>query len=934
MLGTGGMGQVFRAYDTELQREVAIKMLPPQAAADPAFEQRFRREARTAAGLDEPHIVPIFDFGRINDRLFLSMQLVDGTDLATLIERYGPMPPELAVSITEQAASALDVAHAAGLVHRDVKPANLLVTANHYVYLIDFGIARAADDTVQAGGSGAGTLAYMAPERFGSGAIDLRTDVYALTCVLHQCLTGNTPYPAETPEQAMFGHLSGPPPRPSVVRPGLPPALDAVIARGMAAKPDHRYQSSGELARSARIALNAPAPAGTPVPSSKHTPRRRLVSLIAIAAVLALIAGGAAYWQIHRTSSPPTASSPRSVTATIAVGAKPTGIAVDPGSHTAYVTNKIDGTVSVIDTVDNTVKATVDVGADPTAIAVDPLTRSAYATSWQDDSITVIDSSHTVAATVQLAPYHSGMSVLPTGVAVDPDTHTAYVSSHGDGATHVFDTADYLVGDPITMPPITWYSTGVAVDSRVERAYVSNLGDGDAKGTIEVIDTARGEVTDSIPVGHIPAAVAVDTVNQAVYAVNRKDNTMSVIDAVAKTVTATIDVGAAPTAVAVDSVAATVFVVNRTDGTVSVVDAKTNSITAVIEVGDEPSAVAVDADTHTAYVALDGADSVAVITVGNVTNGQSSVSAGPDENTTTHHELAATIEVGRNPNRVAIDPAARRLYVTHYEDAQLSVVDTTTHAVVARIDVGSSPSGVAVDPELHTAYVGGWDDGTVSVIDTVRNTVVSTIPVGKHVMSLAIDPVTHTAYVASMEGGAKDSLSVFDIKTNTVTAKHVVECGSEIALDAVARRIFATCSIQPRVVVIDLDSGATTAGITVGKSPYSAAVAPAAHSVYVPNHADSTVSVIDTVDNVFSVPVTLQGFTEPTAVAVDSGIGTAYVVNEHGGSLSVIDTETNTVTGKIRVGNKPRALTVDPDTHTVYAINSGDGTVAVVSYTG
>ncbi|MEZ0367115.1 serine/threonine-protein kinase [Mycobacterium sp. pUA109] len=143
LLGAGGMGQVFRAYDTELDREIAIKVLPPDAAADPTFEARFRREAVAAAGLGEPHVIPIYDSGEIGGRLFIAMQLINGTDVATLLSRHGPMPPEQAVSIGGQAAAALDAAHDAGLVHRDVKPANLLVTPKGFVYLIDFGIARA-----------------------------------------------------------------------------------------------------------------------------------------------------------------------------------------------------------------------------------------------------------------------------------------------------------------------------------------------------------------------------------------------------------------------------------------------------------------------------------------------------------------------------------------------------------------------------------------------------------------------------------------------------------------------------------------------------------------------------------------------------------------------------------------------------------------------
>ena len=250
------MGRVYRAYDTQLHRDVAIKVLSPQAGGDPTFEQRFRREACTAAGLGEPHIIPIFDAGEIDGRLFIAMQLIDGTDVLSLLSRDGPLPPERAVAVIEQAAAALDAAHRAGLVHRDVKPANLMVTATDFVYLIDFGIAHALGDTALTNtGITVGTVAYLAPERLTAGHADSRADIYALTCVLYQCLTGATPYPAASLEQQMFAHLNGTPPSPSQARPGLPDALDAVIATGMARDPDRRYQTAGDLAAAARAAL-------------------------------------------------------------------------------------------------------------------------------------------------------------------------------------------------------------------------------------------------------------------------------------------------------------------------------------------------------------------------------------------------------------------------------------------------------------------------------------------------------------------------------------------------------------------------------------------------------------------------------------------------------------------------------------------------------
>ena len=229
LLGRGGMGEVWRAHDPTIDRVIALKVLPPNFAGDKVYEERFRREARAAAGLDEPHVVPIFDFGDVEGRLYVTMRLIQGQDLQALLEA-GPLPPERAVMIIEQIASALHAAHRIGLVHRDVKPSNIRVAENDFAYLIDFGIARAAGETgLTSTGAAIGTWAYMAPERFSTGAADPRSDIYALTCVLYECLTGHRPFPGDSVEQQVAGHLATPPPQPSITQPGVSPELDAVM---------------------------------------------------------------------------------------------------------------------------------------------------------------------------------------------------------------------------------------------------------------------------------------------------------------------------------------------------------------------------------------------------------------------------------------------------------------------------------------------------------------------------------------------------------------------------------------------------------------------------------------------------------------------------------------------------------------------------------
>jgi serine/threonine kinase PknH len=268
LIGEGGMGKVYRAHDTVIGRDVAIKLLPDELGADPAYRERFRREANTVARLTEPHIIPIYDTGVIDGQLYLVMPIIEGTDIQNLLDRDGPMDPDRAVHIVEQLAAALSAAHAAGLVHRDVKPSNALLTGQDFVYLIDFGVARGSATTTRLTSVGMfmGTLAYMAPERFSDGVTDARSDIYALACLLHECLTNTTPYPGDSMEQQITGHLTVDPPRPSDHRVGLPVGFDDVIATGMAKNPDQRYATTIELANAARAALGT-TPSG-PIPKA------------------------------------------------------------------------------------------------------------------------------------------------------------------------------------------------------------------------------------------------------------------------------------------------------------------------------------------------------------------------------------------------------------------------------------------------------------------------------------------------------------------------------------------------------------------------------------------------------------------------------------------------------------------------------------------
>ncbi|MGY1813954.1 protein kinase domain-containing protein [Blastococcus sp. SYSU D00820] len=271
LIGRGGMGEVHRAYDTEHDRVVALKLLSPHLAADAGYRARFQREAQLTARLREPHVIPIHRFGEIDGRLFLDMRLVEGEDLATRIARAGPMPVETALTVAGQVAEALDAAHADGLVHRDVKPSNILLTGRAdrpFVYLVDFGIARSADDpaVLTETGTAIGSLEYMAPERFVTGRdVDRRVDVYALACVLYECLTGVRAFPSNSLPTAYHAHCYTDPPPLWVRRRDVPPALDGALRQGLVKDPLHRIGSAGALVEATRQALlPPPVPQGPP----------------------------------------------------------------------------------------------------------------------------------------------------------------------------------------------------------------------------------------------------------------------------------------------------------------------------------------------------------------------------------------------------------------------------------------------------------------------------------------------------------------------------------------------------------------------------------------------------------------------------------------------------------------------------------------------
>jgi serine/threonine-protein kinase len=369
LIGRGGMGVVYRAYDLRLKRMVALKLMSRELALDERFRERFSREAELAMSLEHPNVVPVHDAGDIDGRLYLAMRYVEGTDLRALLHVEGALEPARAVAICSEVANALDAAHANGLVHRDVKPSNVLLDTNEHVYLADFGLTRRLADEAGPMGEGRsmGTPAYLAPEQIEGGPVDGRVDVYSLGCLLYECLTGGAPF-AGSRLAVAWSHLEDDPPKASERRPDLPEAIDAVIRKSMSKEPQDRQSTCAALIAAAEEALRLRRPA---------TRRRHRLLIGAAVATLVGLAAALVATLVFRGLSDSALAVPvdkvntlvridpgtNQVGGTVGVGSIPSATAVAGGS--VWVYNAGDPSLSQIDAATGAVRHTTPLLAVP-----------------------------------------------------------------------------------------------------------------------------------------------------------------------------------------------------------------------------------------------------------------------------------------------------------------------------------------------------------------------------------------------------------------------------------------------------------------------------------------------------------------------------------------------------------------------------------------
>jgi YVTN family beta-propeller protein len=388
LVGRGGMGVVYRATDLRLERQVALKLLAPRLARDERFRRRFLAESQVATSLEHPHILPVYDAGEANGLLYIAMRYVEESDLKRLLRNEAPLTPARTLELLGEVADALDVAHERGLTHRDVKPSNILISlqaGREHSYLADFGLTQRTGDggTSRATTQIVGTVDYMAPEQIEREDVDPRADVYALGCVLYECLTGEVPFPHDSDLAVLWAHMRADPPRASERRAELPQAIDGVIAKALAKAPEKRYGSCGELVKAARDALGL----SDVLVVRQRTPlllvAGGLVITIAAAAAFALSGGGGSALALRGNTLVRIDPTKNRVSAVIDVGEKPAGVAVAAGG-TAWVYNLGDATVSQIDTSTNSVKRTTSISTGPFTAAYHsgPLLAANSAGAW------------------------------------------------------------------------------------------------------------------------------------------------------------------------------------------------------------------------------------------------------------------------------------------------------------------------------------------------------------------------------------------------------------------------------------------------------------------------------------------------------------------------------------------------------------------------
>jgi YVTN family beta-propeller protein len=618
LLGRGGMGVVYLAQDLSLERKVALKLLAPELSADDAFRERFLHESRLAASIDHPNVIPIYEAGEAEGTLFIAMRYVDGTDLRRLLaEEEGVQPPRT-IGLLAQVAEALDVAHEHGLVHRDVKPANVLIAGQagrEHVYLADFGLSR------QAAAAGAlershfsGSADYVAPEQVRRQPVDSRADLYALACVLQECLTGQVPFSRESLPATLFAHLEDDPPLASAANPELPAAIDPVLVQALAKEPHERQATCRELIDEARLALGIAAPRLTWHHLSRRTKLAAALVVLAVAAAAAvpalLLTGG----ETRRPATQDTSPSLTPITDAVQhidpatnslVGTSRAGTGspdfaangevsqVATGEGAVWATLAPSGTLVRISTRTGLRTNTVKVALAPVNVTTGLDTIWVVSQAWASATVSAVNPTtlNAVVAKIDLigaGPIASGNDVWIVERPCSPSG--ALCRALNTSVWSIGGACDSSIGycaTRVTFPPLWVTGAGAAEGVLWLSGYVDVAS---GSGQLDRIDEASHRYLDSTPLDFLPGS-GLSAGQGAVWITDPVSDRLVKIDADTSQVVARIPVGDNPTAVAAGLSA--LWVTNYDDGTVSRVNPATNQVVATINVGPHPDHIAV-----------------------------------------------------------------------------------------------------------------------------------------------------------------------------------------------------------------------------------------------------------------------------------------------------------------------------------------------------